>query len=65
MPFIVTILYVLACAVCGMMGRGTAFGFFGHFLIALLFTPIVGFLILMAGRPSRALRKRIENATVK
>lgn len=53
-------LYVAACCICGLMGRRTAFGFFGHFLLAFLLTPFADLLILLAGRPSRKIRDQIE-----
>lgn len=56
---IVGVLYLLACAVCGLMGRNTAWGFIGHFLLALAITPIGDFLVQLAGRPSRALRDQL------
>ncbi|EPY02464.1 hypothetical protein [Magnetospirillum fulvum] len=39
MSIIVLILYLIACAICGLLGRATAFGFLGHFTIALLLLP--------------------------
>ena len=65
MPLIVTFLYLLACAICGLMGRTTAFGFMGHFLLSLVITPLGDALVQMAGRPSREIRKMIERATEK
>ncbi|CCG42234.1 hypothetical protein [Magnetospirillum molischianum] len=64
MPIIVLVLYVIACAICGLLGRATAFGFLGHFLLALMFSPIFDVLILIACRPSREIRKRIEKVTL-
>jgi len=64
MSIIVLILYVIACVICGLLGRGTAFGFLGHFLLALILSPIFDVLILIACRPSREIRKRIEKVTL-
>lgn len=56
---IIIVLYLLGCVVCGFMGRNTVWGFFGHFFLAALVTPIGGFLVLLAGRPSREIRQRL------
>jgi hypothetical protein len=48
---IVLILYVLACAVCGIMGRKTTIGFWGHGLLAFFLTPLLDFLVLLVARP--------------
>jgi hypothetical protein len=53
-------LYLLACAVCGVMGRNTTWGFMGHFFLAIVITPIGDFLVQIAGRPSRAFRDKLE-----
>jgi len=65
MSIIVLILYLVACAICGLLGRDTAFGFMGHFVVALLLSPLFDLLILVACRPSREIRKQIEKATLK
>jgi len=64
MPIIVMVLYVVACVLCGLLGRTTAFGFAGHFLLALVISPVFDLLILVACRPSREIRKRIEKVTI-
>lgn len=51
MSIIVLILYLIACAICGLLGRTTTFGFMGHFIVALLLSPIFDLLILIACRP--------------
>lgn len=60
MPFILVVLYLLLCVLCGIMGRNTAFGFLGHFLLALILTPIGDFLVQLVARPSARLRRRID-----
>jgi hypothetical protein len=60
MYFIALVLYIAACAVCGIMGRNTAFGFVGHFFVALLLTPIVDFIIQLLGRPSALIREKLR-----
>lgn len=59
MPIIIIVLYVVACGVCGIMGRNTTFGFMGHFLMALFLTPPVNFIIQAVGRPNPRLLDRI------
>ena len=55
MPSVIILLYLSACAVCGFMGRNTAFGFMGHFLLSLFLTPVLDFIIQAVGRPSTRL----------
>lgn len=57
---IVVTLYFLGCAVCGFMGRNTAWGFLGHFLLAAVITPIGDLFVQIAGRPSREIREKIN-----
>ncbi|OSQ36741.1 hypothetical protein TMES_16825 [Thalassospira mesophila] len=64
MQFVVLILYVIAAAICGMLGRNTAFGFVGHFIVALLITPIGDFLVQIVARPSREVRRKIKEYDV-
>lgn len=59
MPLILVLLYLLLCVLCGLLGRNTAFGFLGHFLLALILTPIGDFLIQLVGRPSGRIRRKI------
>ncbi|MFV3127395.1 hypothetical protein [Niveispirillum sp. KHB5.9] len=51
MLLIVLVIYLLACALCGFMGRKTAFGFIGHFLLAIFITPVASFVIQAITRP--------------
>lgn len=51
MLMIVIVLYGLACLLCGFMGRKTAFGFIGHFLLAVFITPLLSFAIQAISRP--------------
>lgn len=52
MVSIVFALYLVACVVCGLMGRRTTIGFMGHFLLAFFFSPVLDFIVLAIGRPS-------------
>lgn len=54
------LLYLLACAVCGFMGRNTRAGALGHFLLAVLLTPFGDFLFQWAGRPTKAYLDKIR-----
>lgn len=59
---VVGILYLAACILCGFMGRNTVIGFVGHLVLAFIFTPVLDFLLLLASRPSREIRRRMEKA---
>jgi hypothetical protein len=59
---IIVMLYLMACAVTGFMGRHTAIGFVGHFLLSIVITPLIDFLIQAIGRPNRDIRRRLEKA---
>jgi hypothetical protein len=52
-------IYLLACAVCGVMGRNTTFGFVGHFLVAFFLTPVLDFIILAVARPNARQREKL------
>ena len=56
----VIVLYLLGCVVCGIMGRKTAWGFLGHFFLALVITPFGDFFVQLAGRPASEIRRKIE-----
>lgn len=59
MPVFFVTLYLLACLVCGVMGRNTTIGFIGHFLLAIFLTPLVNFVIQAVGRPSAREREKM------
>ena len=42
------ILYFAVCGVIAALGRNRKFGFWGYFFAALLFTPIIGAIIVLA-----------------
>jgi hypothetical protein len=44
-----------------MLGRRTSFGFLGHFLLAIVITPIGDFLVQIVARPSRELREKLKD----
>lgn len=61
MNLIVIILYLLAAIVCGALGRRTSFGFLGHFILAIVLTPIGDFLIQLVARPSKEVRDKVRD----
>ncbi|MEH6630612.1 MAG: hypothetical protein V7776_07295 [Halopseudomonas aestusnigri] len=40
--------WIIACWIIGLLGREKRFGFFGNFLVAFLFSPMVGVIVLIA-----------------
>ncbi|HBU99810.1 hypothetical protein [Thalassospira lucentensis] len=61
MQLMIIILYLLAAIVCGLLGRKTSFGFLGHFILAVVITPIGDFLVQLVARPSREVREKIKD----
>ena len=61
MHLMIIILYILAAVICGLLGRRTSFGFLGHFIVALIITPIGDFLVQLIARPSREIREKLNN----
>ena len=54
-PFVLLPLYVLACLMVAVAGRHHRWGFWGHLWAAVLFTPVVGALFVLAtDRPQRS-----------
>ncbi len=49
---------VLCCCFLGVIGRGFKFGFWGNFIISLVFTPIIGVIVLLAQDPRPASRRK-------
>jgi len=49
LQFIIFLLpYVLFCWLLGHFGRDLKFGFWGNFWVSIVFTPIVGILVILA-----------------
>lgn len=61
MHLVIIILYLMAAVVCGLLGRRTSFGFLGHFILAILITPIGDFLVQVVARPARDIREKIND----
>jgi hypothetical protein len=53
---IIIILYALFCLLVAYLGKLKKFGFWGNFAVALLLTPIIGLVVLLAqdDRPTAA-----------
>lgn len=67
MPYLynpwVLVFWIGASWLIGLLGKDKRFGFFGNFLVAFLFSPIVGAIVLMASddRILRPLKKSRSN----
>jgi len=48
LPLINVILYVALCCLMAFLGRYTKFAFWGNFWVNVIFTPIIGILVLLA-----------------
>lgn len=59
MQLVLVLVYLTLCALCGLMGRRTAVGFLGHFLLAMFITPVGDLLVQLVARPSRHIRRKI------
>jgi hypothetical protein len=58
MVAIILVLYVVFCLLAGLAGSHRRMGFFGTFLLSLVFTPVLVLLLLILTGPSRAERDR-------
>ena len=54
----VFLFWVVASWIIGMLGRDTRFGFIGNFLVAFVFSPLVGIIVLLASDRSRRLPRQ-------
>lgn len=61
MLWLVIPIYLSLCVLCGIIGRNTTIGFMGHFLLSIVLTPILDFLIQAVGRPSVRMRDHLRN----
>lgn len=54
------VLWIALSWLIGMLGANKRFGFFGNFLVSLLFSPLVGVIVLLASdqRPTPRPTKR-------
>lgn len=44
----VLLTWVLVSWLIGLMGRNKRFGFIGNFLVSLIFSPVIGIIVLLA-----------------
>jgi hypothetical protein len=47
-PLFGIVLYTLACMLIAHLGRNGKFAFWGNFLISVIFTPVIGLVVLLA-----------------
>jgi hypothetical protein len=50
---LLSLFYIAFCALVGWFGSKRRFGFWGHFFVSFLFTPIVGLLVVIASDPAK------------
>ena len=50
---ILFLFYLAFCALIGWFGSKRRFGFWGHFFVSFIFTPVVGLLLVIASDPSK------------
>jgi|MEHZ01.5.fsa_nt_MEHZ011426568.1_6 hypothetical protein len=60
----IIVLWVLTSLIIGFLGTNRRLGFVGTFLVSLLFTPIIGLVVLLASdlRPRELRRRRERNS---
>lgn len=65
--FAYIVFYLSLCAIVGLFGRAQPLGFLGYFILSLIFTPLVGALVLiiLAFHTRAAIRKREKQAELK
>ncbi|CAM2008904.1 hypothetical protein [Acanthopleuribacter pedis] len=56
--------YAILCVIVGMLGNRTQIGFWGFFFLSFLFTPFVGLVLVMVGRPRGVPKTTIQNKVV-
>lgn len=61
MPALI-LLWLFLAIVIGFFGRNYRFGFWGYFFATVLFTPIIGTLMLIGAMPKRVSRKVVKSA---
>lgn len=48
LPLLCVTAYVALCWLLGFLGRNTKFGFWGNFWVSVIFTPMIGIVVLLA-----------------
>jgi hypothetical protein len=59
-PLFGLVLYVVACALLAYVGRYGKFTFWGNFWVCVIFTPVIGLLVVLA-QDNRSPRKLAES----
>lgn len=47
-PMLLPFAYLVICLAIGLLGKDRKFGFWGYVFFSLLFSPILGFIVLLA-----------------
>jgi hypothetical protein len=49
------VIYLGLCYICAVLGKNRKFGFWGYFICAFIFSPVIGLVLLLASdeRPPR------------
>jgi hypothetical protein len=55
---IFVILYLFSCWLIALLGMNRPLGFWAHFVCSLLFTPLIGLLLIAAAGDNRVRRSR-------
>jgi hypothetical protein len=45
------LIYAIACILVGMLGANRTMGFWGYFFASAVFTPVVGFIMMLISGP--------------
>lgn len=61
-PFFGLVLYVMACVIMAYAGRNGKFTFWGNFWVSVIFTPIIGLVVVLA-QDNRNLKKAQAQAS--
>ena len=56
-PVGLVVLYLVFCVLVGLCGTQRRIGFFGTFILSVLFTPVVALIVLLLTAPKRAFER--------
>ena len=48
MKLLIPLVYLALCYVCALLGENRKFGFWGYLICSIIFTPLVGLVLLLA-----------------
>jgi|GEM_PF-844329 len=60
--YVAIVLYLFAASLVGLLGRNTAAGFIGMFLLSIVLSPIISLICLFLMRPNKRQRLMLEEA---